>query len=100
MELAAIGDNHKGLRSIAKNLIALAQEPSKDALPAINAIADRLDGKPAQEATVTLDDQRDLSDLSTAELLARTTRILEEAEAGVGRPAKSEPKPSDVRKFN
>lgn len=48
MELAAAGDDHKALRLIAKNLIDLAQKTELAALSAINAIADRLDGKPAQ----------------------------------------------------
>lgn len=48
MELAAAGDDNKALRAIAKNLINLAQKDDEKALPAINAIADRLDGKPAQ----------------------------------------------------
>lgn len=48
MELAAVGDDSKALRAIARNLINLAQKDDEKALPAINAIADRLDGKPAQ----------------------------------------------------
>lgn len=69
MELAAAGGDHRALRAIARNLIALAQEPSKEALPAISAIADRLDGKPAQESTVTIDDKRDIQEFSDEELL-------------------------------
>lgn len=45
MELAAAGDNHKALRRIAKTLIGMAE---KGDMQAINAIADRLDGKPTQ----------------------------------------------------
>jgi hypothetical protein len=48
MELAAAGDDNKALRGIARNLIKLAEKEELAALPAINAIADRLDGKPAQ----------------------------------------------------
>lgn len=48
MELASAGDDNKAIRAIAKNLIDLAQKAELAALPAINAIADRLDGKPAQ----------------------------------------------------
>lgn len=70
MEIAAAGPDHKALRAIAKNLIELAQKPDKDALPAINAIADRLDGKPAQESTVTIDDKRDATDWTRDELVA------------------------------
>lgn len=68
MELAAAGDDHKALRKIAKNLIDLAQKSELAALPAINAIADRLDGKPAQESTVTFND-RSPDEMSDAELI-------------------------------
>ena len=51
IELASAGDNHKALRQIARNLISLAQREDKDAMPAINTIADRLDGKPTQAIT-------------------------------------------------
>lgn len=70
MELAAAGEDNKALRAIAKNLINLAQKEEMAALPAINAIADRLDGKPAQESTVTIDDKRDATDWTRAELVA------------------------------
>lgn len=68
MEIAAAGEDHKALRAIAKNLITLAQTPELAALPAINAIADRLDGKPAQESTVTIND-RSPDEMSDAELI-------------------------------
>ena len=49
MELAAIGDDHKAMRKIARNLIDAASNTSdKDMLAAIREIADRMDGKPAQ----------------------------------------------------
>lgn len=70
MELAEAGENHKALRAIAKNLIDLAQKGELAALPAINAIADRLDGKPAQESTVIIDDKRDATDWTRDELVA------------------------------
>ena len=40
------------LRAIARNLLFLAKQPDISALPAIREIADRLDGKPKQEAEV------------------------------------------------
>jgi hypothetical protein len=52
MEIAAAGDDHKALRAIARNLLALAQINDTSALAAIAQVADRLDGKPAQEATL------------------------------------------------
>jgi hypothetical protein len=54
MELAAAGDNHRELRLIARNLIALAKSGEPSALQAIREIADRCDGKPRHEAEVTL----------------------------------------------
>lgn len=78
MELASAGDDHKALRGIARNLINLAQKEEIAALPAISAIADRLDGKPAQESTVTIDDKRDATDWTRSELVA----FLNNARAG------------------
>ena len=48
MEIAALGEDHKTLRDIARNLITLAGRGEKEALSAIREIADRLDGKSAQ----------------------------------------------------
>jgi ribosomal protein L18E len=64
LEIAAAGPNQRALRAIARNLLFLAQQPEMAALPAIREIADRLDGKPKQEAEVTLRQAiaRDLSD--------------------------------------
>lgn len=70
MELLAAGDDHKALRQIARNLIALAQKEESAALPAIQQIGDRLDGKPAQETAVTIDDKRDATDWTRDELVA------------------------------
>ena len=69
VELAAAGENQKELRKIARNLLKLASSESTDALPAILAVADRLDGKPAQESNVTVE-KRDATDWSIGELVA------------------------------
>ncbi len=69
LEIAAAGDNHAALRKIARNLIALAQRKTLQALPAITAIADRLDGKPAQESMVTVT-KHEASDWTRDELVA------------------------------
>ena len=69
MELAAAGADQKALRAIARNLIELAQRADATGLSAASAVADRLDGKPAQESTVTFE-KRDESDWSRVELLA------------------------------
>jgi hypothetical protein len=70
MEIAAAGEDHKALRAIARNLLMLAQIPNKDALPAIATVADRLEGKPAQESTVTIDDKRTSADWTRDELVS------------------------------
>ena len=57
----------KKLRVIAEAMTtaAMAGEPW-----AVQQIADRLDGKPAQESTVTIDDKRDATDWTRSELVA------------------------------
>lgn len=67
MELAAAGDDHKALRAIAAKVIDMAKAGD---MQAIQQIADRLDGKPAQESTVTIDDKRDATDWTRDELVA------------------------------
>lgn len=67
MEIAAAEGSPKDLRSIARALIGLA---AAGELQAIKEFADRLDGKPAQESTVTIDDKRDATDWTRAELVA------------------------------
>ncbi len=46
LELAAIGEDHKALRAVARKLIQQAMEDGK--LDAIKELADRTDGKVAQ----------------------------------------------------
>jgi hypothetical protein len=53
MELAAAGDNHRALRALARNLIAIASSGEPIALQAIREIADRTDGKARQTTDVT-----------------------------------------------
>lgn len=67
LELNAAGEDHKALRKIAAKVITMAEGGD---MQAINAIADRLDGKPAQESTVTIDDKRDATDWTRSELVA------------------------------
>jgi hypothetical protein len=67
--------NKRKLRAIAEKLV---EEALKGESWAIQQVADRLDGKPAQESTVTIDDKRDATDWSRAELVA----FLNEARAG------------------
>ena len=67
LEIAAAGPNHKALRRIARRLIKDAEAGN---LAAILAVADRLDGRPAQEASVTVYDKRDATDWTRDELVA------------------------------
>ena len=83
MELAAAGDDHKALRRVAAKHIALAEAGD---MQAINSLADRLDGKPAQESTLTVE-KHDRTDWTRAELVA----FLDECRArGVGTPPAGE----------
>jgi hypothetical protein len=61
------GKGRKKLMLLAEKLVdfALAGEGW-----AMQQIADRLDGKPAQESTVTIDDKRDATDWTRDELVA------------------------------
>lgn len=75
MELADAGADHKRLRVIARKLLDQAEEGD---MQAIREVADRLDGKPAQDSTVTIDDKRDATDWTRDELVA----FLNDAKAG------------------
>lgn len=55
------------LRGIAEKLVECALNGESWA---VQQVADRLDGKPAQEQTVTIDDKRDAADWSREELVA------------------------------
>jgi hypothetical protein len=69
-EIAAAGDNDAELRAIARNLLRIAKiQEGVTALPAIMALADRLDGRPAQESVVSVT-KHDASDWSREELMA------------------------------
>ena len=91
MELAAAGDSHRELRLIDRNLINLARAGEPGSLQAIREIADRLDGKPKQEAEVTLRNAvaRELSDDDLAAI----------AVGAVDEVVQQDPKP-DTSKLN
>lgn len=57
----------KRLHRIAEKLVTCALNGESWA---IQQVADRLDGKPAQESTVTIDDKRDATDWTRDELVA------------------------------
>ncbi len=65
MEIKNAGADHKALRSIARKLI---DEATDGNMTAINAIADRLDGKPVRTPQITMDGK--LSDLDAAAALS------------------------------
>lgn len=60
-------DGTKKLHKIAEKLVACAMAGESWA---VQQVADRLDGKPAQESTVTIDDKRDATDWTREELVA------------------------------
>src|SRR4051812_24944626 len=83
MEIAAAGeDNPRALRSIAQKALHLAATRDTQG---IKEIGDRLDGKPAQESTVIVDDKRDATDWTRDELVA----FLDDAKAGSNGAAKA-----------
>ncbi len=92
MELAAAGDSQRALRAIARNLIKLALTAEPAALQAIREIADRLDGKPKQEAEVTMR-QAIARELSDDDLAAIAVGAKDE---GVGSSSEAKPDPSKL----
>lgn len=59
-----------GKRKLRRLAERLYEEALKGEGWAMAQIADRLDGKPAQESTVTIDDKRDATDWTRDELVA------------------------------
>jgi len=66
-EVESDGQKKKKLRVIAERLVAEAMAGESWA---VQQVADRLDGKPAQESTVTIDDKRDATDWTRSELVS------------------------------
>lgn len=60
-------DSPTKLREVAKKLIELALEGN---MQAIHEVIDRVEGKPAQESTLTIDDKREAQDWARGELVA------------------------------
>ena len=69
-----------------KNLVAIAEKLVECAIDgeswAIQQVADRMDGKPHSESTLNVNDNRSLSELADAEIVAR----IEELRAGRAEP--------------
>ena len=70
----AVNREHDGDPAGRKKLMVLADKLVDFALAgegwAMQQVADRLDGKPAQESLVTVDDKRDATDWTRSELVA------------------------------
>lgn len=84
LEINAAGDDHKQLRKIARKLLDQAESGE---LQAIGMVADRLDGKPAQESTVTV--RNELDTMNDAELRDFIRRELEAAGGTSDAPSES-----------
>lgn len=68
MEIAALHEGDiRGLRVIARAHLNKCKDGD---MAAIKELADRLDGKPAQESTVTFEHKRNATDWTRAELVA------------------------------
>ena len=77
------GSDKRKLRLIAEKIVDKAVEGEQWAC---QMVGDRLEGKPAQESTVTIDDKRDASDWTRDELVA----VLDELRTGrLGTPEAS-----------
>lgn len=94
------GGEKSKLRAIIDRWIELAIAGD---MQAITSITDRIDGRPAQTTDLNINDNRELRDLSTAELAERVSDALARIEAaanGIAGTAEGEEQPSDVRQLN
>ena len=70
LRLVVFRDDDDGKRRLLKIAEQCATAAEGGDMQAIKEIGDRLDGKPAQESTVTIDDKRDATDWTRAELVS------------------------------
>lgn len=70
LRLVVFRDDETGKRRLLKIAEQCAAAAETGDMAAIREIGDRLDGKPAQESTVTIDDKRDATDWNRGELVA------------------------------
>ncbi len=70
LRIAAHEPDANGLKRLRKMAEACFDAAMAGDVSAMKEIGDRLDGKPAQESTVTFDDKRDSTDWTRAELVA------------------------------
>jgi len=100
MQIKAAGPDGKRLRTIAEALLKKAEEGD---MQAINVIADRLDGKPHQDTSILVTDDRPPIELTAVELAHRTVDTLERIEnltSGTTGEGKGKDGPADVHQFN
>jgi hypothetical protein len=91
LRLAVFREDAEGKRrllAIAEKCAAAAESGD---MQAIKEIGDRLDGKPAQESTVTIDDKRDATDWTRGDLVA----FLHDARASSNGAAKANGRASE-----
>ena len=69
LRLVVFRDDEDGKRRLLKIAESCAMAAEAGDMAAIKEIGDRLDGKPAQESMVTIDDKRDATDWTRAELV-------------------------------
>ena len=100
-DIRSLARNHtaKALSTLA-SIMNQRKAPAAARVAAAQALLDRGWGKPTQPVDMRPEDERDLSELSTAELLARTTRILAEIEGGNRGAGTGENPSPDLRKLN
>lgn len=70
LRLVVFRNDEDGKRRLLKIAETCAMAAETGDMAAIKEIGDRLDGKPAQESTVTIDDKRDATDWTRDELVA------------------------------
>lgn len=85
LRIAALADDADGVRKLRRIAESCVNAAMAGDIQAIREIGDRLDGKPAQESTVTIDDKRDATDWTRDQLVA----VLHDAAAGSNGAAKA-----------
>lgn len=70
LRLVVYREDAEGSRRLMRIAESCAAAAEAGDMQAIKEIGDRLDGKPAQEQTVTIDDKRDATDWTRGELVA------------------------------
>lgn len=70
LRIVMFRENPAGTKRLLQIAECCAKAAEQGDMAAIREIGDRLDGKPAQESTVTFDDKRDATDWTRAELVA------------------------------